>query len=640
MVLRTLGWLTLGLLRLVAASHGAHSEAATQYEYIVVGSGAGGGTLASRLAREGHSTLLIEAGDDQSSNDNTTIPLFQSLVTGDPEIQWDFFVNHYQDQSRAARDPKYTKGKGCLYPRAQIVGGCVTHNALIFIRAHDSDWDGIARITGDSSWSARNMDKYLDKVYEWQPVNPTDPSILVRDTQLVRHLVAGAAVLSPSLFRSIIPQGLSSLLGLDRLNPIVGISNALLGDANARTRNRDSTTGLYPIPLTAEGGARKSIREHIKDTIAQGYPLTLKTNTFVTKVLFDESGDQLRACGVEYLEGKHLYRASPKSGGKGTPGSVRATKEVILAGGTFNTVQLLKLSGIGPKKELESFKIPVKVNLPGVGRNMQDRYEIGLNVQHEKDFSITDGCRLDAKPHDKCYKQWKQNPNILAQRGAYASNGLAATMIGHSDYADNSDVDLWMFSSPSNFRGYFPQWYDTLLAQHNWFSWYTLKAHTRNTAGTVKLRSADPLDVPQIDFNYFDTGTTANGAADKDLASMVKALRTCRKALAKYNDDVIARLLPGSKFVEKEPGPHVQSDEDLGQYIKDRAWGHHACGTTKIGADGDKMAVLDSKFRVRGVKALRIADAGVFPKIPGVFITAPIFVMAEKAADTILHGGD
>lgn len=86
MVLRTLGWLTLGLLRLVAASHGAHSEAATQYEYIVVGSGAGGGTLASRLAREGHSTLLIEAGDDQSSNDNTTIPLFQYATAKTAQI--------------------------------------------------------------------------------------------------------------------------------------------------------------------------------------------------------------------------------------------------------------------------------------------------------------------------------------------------------------------------------------------------------------------------------------------------------------------------------------------------------------------------------------------------------------------------
>jgi choline dehydrogenase len=199
---------------------------------------------------------------------------------------------------------------------------------------------------------------------------------------------------------------------------------------------------------------------------------------------------------------------------------------------------------------------------------------------------------------------------------------------------------MFIFGSPANFIGYYPQWYDYVIAQHNYYSWYTLKAHTRNTAGTVKLRSADPLDVPQIDFNYFETGTTANGAADKDLASMVQALKMSRKALAKYNNDLVLNLLPGSRFVEKEPGPKVQSDEDLGQYIKDRAWGHHAACTNPIGADGDKMAVLDSKFRVRGTKGLRVVDASVFPKIPGVFITAPIFVMAEKAADTILNGGN
>lgn len=172
------------------------------------------------------------------------------------------------------------------------------------------------------------MGKYLNKVYEWQPVNPTDPSILVRDPQLVRQLAGGAGTIQPSLL------GPSGLFGgvSDTLAPATGLLNALLGDPNARTPNRDSTTGFFPIPLIAEGGARKSIREHIKDTVAQGYPLTIKTNTFVTKVVFDESGPEPQAVGVEYLEGGHLYRASPMSGGTGTSGSVNATKEVILAG--------------------------------------------------------------------------------------------------------------------------------------------------------------------------------------------------------------------------------------------------------------------------------------------------------------------
>jgi choline dehydrogenase len=185
--------------------------------------------------------------------------------------------------------------------------------------------------------------------------------------------------------------------------------------------------------------------------------------------------------------------------------------------------------------------------------------------------------------------------------------------------------------------GYFPHWYDHVLQTHKTYSWYTLKAHTRNKAGTVKLRSSDPLDPPQIDFNYFDSGTTDNGADQKDLNAMIQALKMSREALANYND-VLLKLLPGSTFVETYPGPEVQSDEDLGTYIKNRAWGHHASCSNPIGADGDPNAVLDSKFRVRGVKNLRVVDASAFPKIPGVFITAPIVIMAEKAADVILHG--
>jgi choline dehydrogenase len=118
---------------------------------------------------------------------------------------------------------------------------------------------------------------------------------------------------------------------------------------------------------------------------------------------------------------------------------------------------------------------------------------------------------------------------------------------------------------------------------------------------------------------------------------MIQALKMSRQALAKYNDDLVLNLLPGSNFTEFFPGPEVQTDEELGQYIKNRAWGHHASCTNPIGADSDPHAVLDSKFRVRGTQGLRVVDASSFPKIPGVFITAPILVMSEKAADIILN---
>lgn len=208
-------------------------------------------------------------------------------------------------------------------------------------------------------------------------------------------------------------------------------------------------------------------------------------------------------------------------------------------------------------------------------------------------------------------------------------------MAVNSDTADNSDIDLYIFGGPVKFTGYFPRWGDDAVRSHAYFSWYTLKAHTRNKAGTVDLRSADPLDPPVINFNYFDTGTTENGADVKDVAAMVQAIKMSREADARYSD---YGILGGTNFTEERPGPNVQSDADLAQFVKDEAWGHHACCTAPIGAQSDNQAVLDSKFRVKGVNGLRIVDASVFPKIPGIFIQAPIFMISEKAADVILNG--
>lgn len=609
-----------------------------EYEYIVVGSGAGGGPLASRLARAGHSVLLIEAGDDQGNNYNYSIPAFQGSVTQDKQIAWDMFVNHYKDQTRAQRDPKYTYRQsdgsyyvgldppagaeplGILYPRAGTLGGCVSHNALIWITPHASDWNNIAQITGDDSWSASSMNKYLNKVYEWQPTNPTDPTIVLKDLTLAQHLAGGAAVSGSTI---------------DPLSAVLGLTNLLLANPNSRINPlRDSTQGFFQIPLIQRGGARMGVRERIVDTVNGGYPLTVRTNCHVTKIIFDTSGSAPRAVGVEFLDGDHLYRASPLSGATGTSGSANATKEVIISGGTYNTVQMLKLSGVGPQDELASLGIDVVKDLPGLGTNMQDRYEVPVNVKHPDNFKILDGCTFDAKPHDKCYTQWKNNLNILAARGTYATNGLAGTMAVNSDAADNKDIDLYIFGGPVNFQGYFPGWGDSAVADHTQFSWYTLKAHTRNTAGTVKLRSVDPLDPPQIDFNYFDTGTTEDGADQKDLASLVEAIKLSRQALQRYYN----YPLGGSNWTEENPGADKQSDEDLGQYAKDVAWGHHACCTAAIGADGDPNAVLDSNFRVRGVQGLRVVDASSLPRIPGIFIQSAIFMASEKAADVILNG--
>ncbi|KAJ5469509.1 hypothetical protein N7539_009127 [Penicillium diatomitis] len=635
------------LFGLLAATAGVASAVnITGYEYVVVGSGAGGGPLAARLALAGHKTLLLEAGDDQGENYNYTIPAYSARSSEDEKLSWNFFARHYADDERQARDfktsyetpsgelytglspPEGSKLLGTLYPRTGTLGGCTAHNALIAVYPHESDFDYIATLTGDSSWSPDNMRNYFTKLEKnhyllpgqkghgydgWLSTETAPLSIVLEDPQLLSMLTGGAFALG------------------NLTQNVFNIGTLLAGDANADVPHRDHDPGYYQIPISTKDAHRNGAREFIiavrdakKADGSKAYPLDVRMNTHVTKVTFDESVTPPRATGVEFLEGEHLYKASPmsKRAGNGTPGSASASREVIVAGGVYNSPQLLKLSGIGPADELKKFGIKVISDLPGVGTNLQDHYEISVQGRVEKDFSCLNKCTFSIRDQaDPCIDRW-QTP-VLGDHGIYSSPGLAATMFYKSSVTADDSFDIFCFGGPVNFRGYFPNYSINATDEHNWFTWAILKAHPRNTAGTVTLQSADPLDMPEIIFNYFDTGV---GDYDADLTALYEAIELARDAFKR-------QLVP---ITEVLPGSAVQSKEDIEQYVKDAAWGHHASCTCPIGADNDPMAVLDSKFRVRGVSGLRVVDASVYPKIPGTFTAVSTYMVAEKAADEIL----
>ena len=152
-----------------------------------------------------------------------------------------------------------------------------------------------------------------------------------------------------------------------------------------------------------------------------------------------------------------------------------------------------------------------------------------------------------------------------------------------------------------------------------------MKAHTRNNAGAVTLRSSDPRDTPAVNFRYFDEGSDTSG---EDLDSVVEGIRFVRKMTA---------ALRTEKVISEEelPGSPVQSDAELRDYVRNNAWGHHASCTCPIGAK-DKGGVLTSDFQVHGTERLRVVDASVFPRIPGFFIVSAVYMIGEKAADAIL----
>ncbi|KAH8897856.1 choline dehydrogenase [Thozetella sp. PMI_491] len=617
----------------------------TGYEYIVVGSGAGGGPLAARLALAGHKTLLIEAGDDQGANLNYTIPAYNAKSSEDEALAWNFFVRHYADDARQALDfkttyetpdggeytgldpPSGSKMKGTLYPRTGSLGGCTAHNALIAVYPFAADFEYIANLTGDGSWAPENMRKYFERMEKnqyllpgaaghgfdgWLETEEAPLSIVLGDTSLLSLLTGGSFALG------------------NWTNTVINLADLIAGDANSNSTTRDNTPGYYQIPVSTNGAHRVGARElvvAVRDaTNADGskmYPLDVRTDCFVTKVTFDNSTTP-KATGVEFLDGKYLYRASPRSGSStgGVAGTATASREVIVAGGVYNSPQLLKLSGIGPAQELQKFGIPVVKDLPGVGTNLQDHYEISVQGNVPSNWTAFDGCTWGFdNQSDPCVTRW-ENP-VLGDHGVYSSPGLAATMFFKSNVSTNGDWDVFVFGGPVNFRGYFPGYSFNATSEHDWFTWAILKSHPHNTAGSVTLRSSDPLDVPEIVFNYFDTG---NGDYNVDLEAMYEAVELARDAFSRQLVNVTEVL----------PGAAVQSREDIQTYVKDNTWGHHASCTCPIGPDGDPMAVLDSSFRVRGVQGLRVVDASVYPRIPGTFTAVSTYMVGEKAADVIL----
>ena len=343
--------------------------------------------------------------------------------------------------------------------------------------------------------------------------------------------------------------------------------------------------------------------------------LRVELNALATRVLFDDSN---RAIGVEYLKGERLYRAHARPSDEGGElRSLYASREVILAGGAFNTPQLLMLSGVGPRDVLMDHEIPIRVELPGVGSNLQDRYEVGVVNRMRDDWELYKGVKFDTS--DEQYQRWSKKRD-----GIYATNGAVLTMFNRSRHAGTLP-DLFCMALLAQFKGYFPG-YSALFPQGlNYLTWVILKAHTRNRKGRVTLRSADPRDTPHINFNYFEEG------GDEDLEAVVEGIQFVRQLTAKLEDEDLI-------VTEEIPGKDCQSVDDLKKFVRQNAWGHHASCTCAIGPVSEGGA-LDSNFRVHGTKGLRVVDASVFPRIPGFFIVSSIYMIGEKAADAILVDG-
>lgn len=749
------------LLRLAQDPH------TSPFDYVIVGSGAGGGPLAARLALAGRRVLVIEAGCDAAESTSVThpgalpgevygCPGYHAAATEDYETGWQFSVRHYADDARQAEDEKYDRLRpphprfldpanlggqgrgGILYPRSASLGGCTSHHAMIMAVPNDRDWDYIAELTGDESWRPGQMRGYFARLERclyresflkgligrwlyaawqrlalffdpravldegghgtngWQPTSFIDPELIKglkrRDRGFIELLIGAAlAVLhEDSRLIGLLKRALVKFRVVQHIDP---------NDLNTRIT---SPEGAFLIPTgiesrrtsTSSYGRRTGVREFLLRT-REECPgrLVIKQRTHVTRVLFEgEPGKTPRAIGVEAAEGEHLYEASPlRVTAPGARVRYFARREVVLCGGAFNTPQLLMLSGIGDAHELAGLPSCVlhgvtgpllaadashrRVDLPGVGRNLQDRYEVSVISELDEEFESLEGATFTpGDATDPLRREW-----LRTGEGLYRTNGGTLAVLRRSSVlgADDPEPDVFTFGAPAAFRGYYFGWSRELLRrtlgaptdQRNLWSWIILKAYTRNDAGTVKLRSANPFDQPEICFDSFNEkaeleaqrlaarraqlppGAPLSAQLADAIAANERVLADSRRDLAALADTVAflrrVNARNPQRFVrEIQPGPErADGSKELEEWIRTEAWGHHASCTCRMGSDPwrehpaklqDRSAGLASDFRVHGVKGLRVVDASVFPKIPGYFILTPILMISEKAADVLL----
>jgi choline dehydrogenase-like flavoprotein len=350
--------------------------------------------------------------------------------------------------------------------------------------------------------------------------------------------------------------------------------------------------GLYHT--MQKGGARCSNARAYLEPAKNRPNLTVITKAQATRVLFEGQ----RAVGVRYLNGGKYH-------------DVRARVEVLLSAGAIGSPQLLMLSGVGPKAELERHGIePVQV-LPGVGENLQDHLDIHITTIEKTRHSISLRPLALLKSIVNVFKY------VFGHRGELTSNFAQAGGFIKSD--DTQPIpDLQFHVVPFVYANHG----QTLAPLFKHYAYTVMTCFLRpESRGTVKLANADPLMAPVIDANYL--------ATERDMTALVNGFRKAREVLAQP-------AFAPHRANEMEPGPAVTSDAQIRDYIRAKSETvYHPVGTCKMGRDA--MAVVDPRLRVHGVTGLRVVDASIMPTLIGGNTNAPTTMIAERAADLILQ---
>jgi len=461
-----------------------------------------------------------------------------------------------------------TGNRSFFWPRGKALGGSSAVNAMIYTRGHRWDYDHWAAL-GNAGWDYDSVLPFFKKS-ECQQRGADD----YHGTRGTMHVVDTNFHFPPS--------------------------EAFMEAAQQAgfTRNRDLNAGsqdgldFFQVTQTPDGKRCHAGESFLKPAISRPN-LTVITGAHVLKILFQDK----KAAGVEYVHQKK----------KKKPFTINAKKEVILSAGVVNSPQILKLSGIGPEKELSDFNIPVVHNLPGVGENVQDHPDVILRYldKSKTAFSTTPG------PYTFTFlsRYFSKKPPFI----------YTPTDAGGFVKSDPSEPipDLQLQFAAVRMQ---PHGHGLFTAGK--FGYVLHVCHMRpKSRGKIKLRSSDPFDPPRIETHYFDDET--------ELDALVKGVKIAR--------DILSRpAMEAFNGGEEVPGPLVQTDDDIREFIKRKMETvYHTAGSCKMG--NDPQAVVDSTLRVHGLENLRVIDSSIMPTITGSNIHGPTVMIAEKGAHMILN---